>query len=296
MHEPLFQRIHVAENQSYTVLKVDRPFFVVPWHVHPEVEIMLVVQGEGTRFVGDSIERFEPGDLVMVGANLSHVWKNSNRHYEADPSLRAKARVILFREDCFGPTFFETPEMQPIQALLRRAQRGIVFGGKTKQVVADKIFRAYSQQGVKRFLTFIDILHDLAQSRDYTLLTSVDHSQSVQAGDLMRLNKVLDYLMSEFRNPIRLEAIAALASMAPTAFCRYFKSRTNKTVISFVNELRVGYAHKLLMETPRTITDIAYECGFNNVSNFYRQFQAITGRSPLQYRREYEERLTKTEV
>jgi AraC-like DNA-binding protein len=294
MHEPLFQRIHLAENQSYNVLKVDRPYFVVPWHVHPEIEIMLVVQGEGTRFVGDSVERFEPGDLVMVGANLSHVWKNSTRHYEENTGLRAKARVILFGEDCFGPAFFKVPEMQPVQALLQRAERGIVFHGKTRQGVADKIFRAHAQEGIKRFLTFIDILHDLARSREFTLLSSVGYSQSMQADDMSRINKVLDYLMRDFRNPIRLEDIAARANMAPTSFCRYFKSRTNKTVISFVNELRVGYAHKLLIETPHTITDIAYECGFNNVSNFYRQFQTITGRSPLQYRREHEEKLIKT--
>ena len=292
MHEPLFQRIHVAENQSYNVLKVDRQYFVVPWHTHPEIEIMLVVQGEGTRFVGDSIERFEPGDLVMVGANLSHVWKNSTRHYEDDTPLRAKARVILFREDCFGPDFFQLPEMQPVQALMQRAERGIVFQGKTQQMVADKIFRAHSQQGIKRFLTFMDILQDLAQSREFSLLSSVGYSQSVQAGDMLRINKVLDYLMGNFRNPVRLEDIAARANMAPTAFCRYFKSRTNKTVIGFVNELRVGHAHKLLIETPRTITDIGYECGFNNVSNFYRQFLTITGRSPLQYRREHEKKST----
>ncbi len=288
MHEPLFQRIHLAENQSYNVIKVDRSFFVVPWHVHPEIEIMLVMEGEGTRFVGDSIERFEAGDLVMVGTGLSHVWKNSARHYEAETNLRAKARVILFREDCFGSAFFHTPEMQPIQALFERAHRGIVFHGKTMQMVGSKIVQAYAQQGVRRFLTFVDILHELAMSQEFRLLSSIGYSQAMQAGDMLRLNKVLDYLMSEFRSPIRLNDIASLANMAPTAFCRYFKSRTNKTVIGFVNELRIGYAHKLLIETPQPISDIADACGFTNVSNFYRQFQLITQRSPLQYRREHE--------
>ena len=102
MHEPLFQRIYVAGNQSYNVLKVDRPYFVVPWHFHPEIELMLVVEGEGTRFVGDSIDSFGPGDLVLVGANLSHVWKNGPAHYQEPSTVRAKAKVILFRNDCFG--------------------------------------------------------------------------------------------------------------------------------------------------------------------------------------------------
>lgn len=284
MHEPLFQRIYVAEDQSYNVLKVDRPYFVVPWHFHPEIELMLVVQGEGTRFVGDSIERFEPGDLVLAGANLPHVWKSASRYYEANSGLRARARVILFREDCFGEKFFKTPEMQPIQNLLQRAARGIHFWGRTQRGVAEKILKAYSQQGTKRLLTFVDVLHDLAHSREFTVLSSPNYSPSLVAGDLQRLNKVLDYLMSEFRNPVRLEDVAAQANMSPTAFCRYFKSRTNKTVISFVNELRVGYAHKLLVETQRKVVDIGCECGFNNKANFYKQFTLLTGCSPVKYR------------
>ena len=294
MHEPLFQRIHVAENQSYNVLKVDRPYFVVPWHFHPEIELMLVVEGEGTRFVGDSIDRFGPGDLVMVGANLSHVWKNGAAHYEEPSGIRAKARVILFRDDCFGAPFFKTPEMQPVQALFQRAQRGIHFYGKTQQVVAEKVFKAYSQQGTKRLLTFLAILHDLANSADYSLLSTLSYTQSMDASDMARLNTVLNFLMSGFRTPLRLEDVAAQASMSPTAFCRYFKSRTNKTVISFINELRVGYAHKLLIETPGKISDICFDCGFNNLSNFYEQFQTITGRSPAQYRKDHLEKQMNT--
>lgn len=287
MHEPLFQRIHVAENQSYTVLRVDRPYFVVPWHFHPEIELMMVVEGEGTRFVGDSIDRFGPGDLVLVGANLSHVWKNGATHYAEPSGIRAKARVILFRDDCFGDSFFKTPEMQPVRALFQRAERGIFFYGETQQAVAEKISNAHSQQGIRRLLTFLDILHDLANSEEYRLLSTLSYTQSMGAGDIARLNTVLNFLVTEFRNPLRLEEVAAQANMSPTAFCRYFKSRTNKTVVGFINELRVGHAHKLLLETPAKVADISFACGYNNQSNFYEQFQLITGRSPAQYRKEH---------
>lgn len=251
---------------------------------------MLVVQGEGTRFVGDSIERFGPGDLVMVGANLSHVWKNGPAHYDEHSGQRAKARVILFREDCFGKGFFTAPEMQSIAELFGRAQRGIKFWGNTQTVVAEQIVKAHTQQGVKRFLMFVEILHALAESGEYALLTSLGYRPALQAGDLQRLNRVLDYLLHHFCQPIRLDEVAGLASMSPTAFCRYFKSRTNKTLVGFVNELRVGHAHKLLMESQDNISRICYECGFNNVSNFYEQFQKITGRTPSQYRQEHQEK------
>ena len=287
MHEPLFQHIRIAEDQSYNIIKVDRPYFVVPWHFHPEIELMMVTAGEGTRFVGDSISQFGPGDLVLVGANLSHVWKSSDRHYENNSPLRAQARVILFREECFGEFFFKSPELKPIQALFQRAQRGIHFYGKTQQLVAEKIVKAYAEQGAKRLMTFLDILHNLATSYQYTELASLSYKQSMEAGDFVRLNKVLDFLMVQFRNPLRLEEVAAQANMSPTAFCRYFKNRTNKTVIGFINDLRIDYAHKLLIGSSAKISDICFECGFNNVSNFYEQFQTITGRTPAQYRKEH---------
>ena len=123
MKKPLFQKIRLHENLSFNLLKVKRPFFKVPWHFHPEIEIMLIVKGEGTRFVGDSIGHFEPGDLVMVGSNLSHVWKNADMHYQNNPDVIAEARVILFREDCFGKEFFQISEMTRVRELLKRAER-----------------------------------------------------------------------------------------------------------------------------------------------------------------------------
>ncbi len=291
MQEPLFQRIHLHPNQSYNILKVDRPHFVVPWHFHPEIEIMYVLEGEGTRFVGDSIKQFGPGDLVMVGANLSHVWKSSSKHYEVNSPIRASAKVILFTEECFGETFFQTPELRCIKELILRSRRGIHFFGKTQALVADKITKAYEEEGIRRFLSFIDILSELAESQEYTLLTQPGYREAMQVGDMQRLNKVLDYLFTHFCQSIRLEAVAAEAHMSPTAFCRYFKSHTNKTLIEFINELRVGHAHKLLMENQRNISQICYESGFNNISNFYQQFQKVTGKSPKEYRNEQLEKL-----
>ena len=128
MNNPLFQKIHLQNNRSFNVLKVERPYFIVPWHVHPEIEIMFVMRGHGTRFVGDSIENFKPNDLVIVGSNLPHVWKNDREHYEEGSNLVAEARVILLREDCFGADFFKVPEMSSVRDLFIRAERGLKFG------------------------------------------------------------------------------------------------------------------------------------------------------------------------
>lgn len=286
MKKPLFQKIRLHENLSFNLLKVERPFFKVPWHFHPEIEIMLIVQGQGTRFVGDSMGHFEPGDLVMVGANLSHVWKNADIHYQNNPAVMAEARVILFREDCFGKDFFHISEMRPVRDLLKRAERGILFKGDEAINLSKSILSAYDDvQPHKKMISFINILHELAGAKDYELLSSAGYLEEGRNFDLERLNEVIDYIMLHYRESVSLEEAARRAHMSVPAFCRYFKKRTNKTFIEFINELRIGYAHRRLIETQNTISQICFESGYGQLSNFYKQFQVFTGTSPFVYRK-----------
>lgn len=291
MSRPLFQHIYLPDKETYNVLKVERPYFVVPWHLHPEIEIMSIVKGEGSRFVGDSIENFEAGDLVIVGSDLPHCWKNGPAHYEPNAVCRAEARVILFREESFGKDFFNMSELKNIKEMFRLAQRGISFNGGTATYISEKINKAYEQSGVKRFISFVDILNELAESKEYKLLSSSGYKPLIFASDMQRINKIVDYLMENFQKPIKLEDIAAHAYMSPTAFCRYFKAHTHKTVIRFLNELRVGFAKKLLIDNEKNISDIHYICGFHNASNFYEQFKKIAGCTPLHFRKQHELRL-----
>jgi len=291
MQKPLFQKIYLTDQKSFNILKVNRPYFVVPWHFHPEVEIMLITKGTGTRFVGDSIEDFGPNDLVMVGSNLAHVWKNSLQHYEASSGLQAEARVILFREDCFGRDFFNIAEMERIKNMLLKAERGLKFFGNTASSVKNKIMAAYEQTGLERFISLIHILNELSQSKEYVTLSSIGYIQQIQTSDLYHLNVVLDYLLKNFKKEIKLEEVSKLANMSPTAFCRYFKSRTNKTLIQFINELRIGYAKKMLVESRDTISTICLNSGYNNISNFYDHFYKITGKRPSQFRDEHHNKL-----
>ena len=290
MNGPSYQKIHLKDHKSFNILQVDRPFFIVPWHVHPEVEIMLVTSGHGTRFVGDSIESFKPYDLVMVGSNVPHVWKNGHEHYEEGSTLLAEAHVILFKSDCFGKDFFSIPEMNAVNELFIKAERGLKFEGKTKEKVSEKIKEAYARQGTGQILGLIEILDELSRSKEYSFLSSSGYNQKVKVSDLQPLNNVIDFIMKNFRKEITLTQVADVANMAPTAFCRYFKRSANKTVVQFINELRIGYAHKLLMETRTNVEQICFESGFNNVSNFYEQFRKITGKSPFRYRKEHSAR------
>lgn len=291
MQKPLFQRIHLAEHKSFNILRVDRPYFVVPWHFHPEIEIMLIINGTGTRFIGDSIEEFAHYDLVVVGSNLTHVWKNSPQHYEESSGMRAEARVILFREDCFGKDFFDIGEMESIKNLLLRAKRGLKFFGSTRSSVIKKIMAAYEKNEIDRFISLIQILHELSLSKEYTILSSIGYVQQIQDSDLYHLNIILDYLIKNFSKEIKLEQVSKLANMSPTAFCRYFKSRTNKTLIQFINELRIGYAKRMLVESRDNISIVCFKSGYNNLSNFYDHFYKITGKLPSQFREQHHNRL-----
>jgi AraC-like DNA-binding protein len=199
--------------------------------------------------------------------------------------------VILFKEECFGQDFFNAAEFRAISDLFSRAQRGVCFSGKFAAEISEKMSRAYAQHGVRRFVSFIGILNDLAEQEDYRLLASADYKPPVLPPDMNRLSKVLDFLTRNFQKPLSLQEIAAEAYMSPTAFCRYFKEHTNKTVIRFLNELRVGHAKKLLTQDRSNVSEIHYDCGFPNASNFYEQFSKIAGCSPLKFRKQQEGRL-----
>lgn len=286
MKTPRFIKIHFPENKAFDIVKVVRPYFIVPWHFHPEIEIMLVTSGTGTRFVGDSIESFEPMELIMLGPNLAHVWKSGEAHFDKTRVDLAGALYIVFKEDSFG-NLFTVPEMKQTTELLARSRRGIKFGKQITEKVGVLIHKAHTQTGVDQFISFLHILNELAETDDYSYLCSSTYKQKVDASDLHRLDSVLDYLMMNFRNEVKLEDVADIANMSLTAFCRYFKDRTNKTVIQFLNEIRIEHAHKMLTETHYNVDQISAASGFKNVSNFYQQFQKITGSSPLKFRKEH---------
>jgi len=290
MKVPRFIKIQFPENRSFDVVKVVRPYFVVPWHFHPEIEIMLVTQGQGTRFVGDSVERFEATDLVMLGPNLAHVWKNDDTHFKGNQFSLAEAIYIVFTNDSFGKEFFSVPEMDQVRELLVRSQKGIKFGAATKKQMVPKFQEALTLKGTEQFFLFMDILQILSESTDYTYLCSEHYKQKLDASDLHRLDSVLDYLLINFKNDIKLEDVASVANMSVNAFCRYFKDRTNKTAIQFLNEIRIEHAHKMLTETQFNVDQISVDSGFKNVSNFYQQFQKVTGVSPLKFRKEHKDK------
>ncbi len=257
--------------------------FNYPYHFHPELELTLILHGAGKRFVGDSIEDFSAGDLVLLGKNLPHCWLDYGKNPE-----EVKAVVIQFSEDCFGKDFFKLPEMERCQRLLVKASKGIFFHSGVGHI-RGKMAALPSLSNVHKLVSLIDILNDLAALRpaNSKVLSKIDYAFRSESSLFTRINKVYDFVYQNFKGEIRLDELADLVHMNVSAFCHYFKKSTGKTFSQFVNEIRIGYACKLLIETDFTVAQVCFECGYNGLSNFNKVFKAITLYSPLNYRKEF---------
>jgi AraC-like DNA-binding protein len=280
---PNFEKVEANINHSFYInhLKVD--YFPSLRHFHPEVEILLVVQGTGTRFVGDSAEPFVPGDLVMIGPNVSHEWC-SDKNMGTGIS---EAIYILFNTEIMGNDFWNLPESKIILKIIQQSSRGIKLIGKTRDVVASLMKNIDTSYGFKRITLLMTILEMIAFNDEYQYLASPVVQNTINERDSERLNKVYKYVIDNIQHKISLDKAAFVANFSTPAFCRYFKKRTNKTFVQFLNEIRIGQACRLLVNENHSIAEICYTCGFNNFSYFIRQFKTITGFTPLGYRKKF---------
>lgn len=254
-----------------------------PWHFHSDYELLYVIKSSGKRIVGDSIENFYPGDMVFMGSNLPHVWKNGAEYYQNNPEYEAETIVVQFKEESFGAGFFQLSEMSSIKTLLQMSKRGLKIEGHTHKVLAKELFQITKLNAVNRLSSLIKILDILSVSPDLTPITSKSFEKTYYDAGSEKINKVFEYVANNFRKNIQLNEVAVVASMSKTAFCRYFKSRSLKTFLEYLNEVRINYACKLLIENQLSISEIAFECGFNSPSYFNRQFKNAKNQTPKEY-------------
>jgi AraC-like DNA-binding protein len=282
--------LKVSPSADYSIVaREDQlPYLYDKWHFHPEIELTHIVSSSGTRFVGDSIEEFKDGDLILLGSNLPHVWKNDAPYFQRKSSLEVRAHVIQFLPDCFGKEFLSLREMEKIRKLFEKAQRGLRITGKTNVEVARLMERLIeSTNGAQRMILFINIFDRIAESNEVVFLSSEGFLDAYHRYNTDTINRVYEFTLSQFNRRIMIGEAAAVANMSVANFCRYFKHRTQKTYIQFLTEVRIGYACRMLIENKESIQQIALECGFNNLSNFNRSFRMLKNKIPRAYRAEY---------
>jgi len=266
--------IFVRKNKAYP--GPVKPF----WHFHPEIELVYVDKGRGKRHIGNHLSYFNNSQLLLLGSNLPH------NGFTDRLTVNGSETLVQFLPDFLGDIFFNIPEMKNINQLLERAKKGILFGVAVKKSVGPKIQKLPELKGLERILLLLEILEDLAKTKDYTLLNVDGYVVETEQQDSSKMEVVYRHINDNFQRQISLEEISDKANMTVPAFCRYFKKTTGKTFTKLVNEYRVVHATKLLSESNMSIADVAFECGFNNFSHFNKLFKEFTGKSASKYRSE----------
>ncbi|TZF84933.1 helix-turn-helix transcriptional regulator [Pedobacter sp. BS3] len=285
--KPQLLKVSTGPAQSFSVRQDLVPYINNHWHYHPEVELIHFNKGKGTQFVGDSIKRFQTGDVVLIGAQLPHFWRFDDNYFAHDSTCQADVRVAHFNENFWGDQFLNLPENKTIKAVLEKAKRGIKVNGSCKKTISVLLEKMLQAEGSERIVILIQALTELANSNQITILSSIGFRHDFEEAEKDRINDIYNYTLSNFKRKINLEEIAAVAKVSPNSFCRYFKSRTRKTFTQFLIEIKVGHACKLLIENKLSIKQLCYESGFNNFASFHKYFKIITGKSPLMYQKDF---------
>ncbi|MBN8789198.1 MAG: AraC family transcriptional regulator [Terrimonas sp.] len=272
-------------DKSFIVFRERGCFFPVPWHYHPEYELVLVTKSTGRRMVGDHIGYFNEGDLVLMGPMLPHVWVNDNQFISGTNKEAADAIVVQFVQDFLGENFLELPEIEGLKKILKLSQGGLEIKGKTRKRITEMMMQMPDASGLQRFSLLFAIFDQLARTREYEPLASPAFANSSALQESDRFNNITEYIMRNFDNEITLAEVAAVGNMSITTFCNFFKSHYRVTFVEYLNEIRVGHACKLLNNPQKNIVEAAYECGFNNLANFNRQFKKLKNMTPTEYRK-----------
>lgn len=275
----LVEKLPLSENTSFVARTHRTPHFEVPWHQHIEYELILFTEGAGMSFVGNYVGEFEVGDIYFLGANLPHTFQKSG-------DLVTSAVVVQFRDDFWGAGFLDLPECRRIRQLLYAAAQGMKLRDDLRRQLQPLVRQLEKAVGFERVLLLGQCLHLLSESTDYQAL-STQELRPLQLRDQQRIDRIFQYTMEHYRQAITLAEIASVAGMSIPAFCAYFKKRTKKTYIDFVNEMRIGYACTLLSDTEQTILQVSYDSGFNSVAHFNKQFLKVKSITPSQFRKAF---------
>ena len=280
-------KVPKSADQALLVQIDEVPYFYSHLHYHPELQLIAIVKGEGILYAGNNMSSFNEKDVFIVGSNVPHLLKCSNKYY-LDHSLGVKGVSLFFNESSFGEQFFQLQEMQYFRALLHESKQVIKVNGELKAQIFNKIVSTPKFYNEELVITFLQILFLLKKAAK-TYINSEQYSLTLNPEEGGRLNNVLDFTFQNYNKDITINQVAHIAFLSRSQFSYFFKRHTGKTYIQFLNELRIENACNLLKNNIATIEQICYDVGFKNVSNFTRHFKKLRGTTPSNYRKSWME-------
>ncbi len=286
--KPVFEKVDYEEGKSaFKIYQYSQPYFSAPWHFHPEYELTYIISGRGKRYVGDSMESFEEGDLVFLPSNLPHVWISKKSYHTGNKNLKCKCIVLQINPLYVQDHLFKYTDLGRIGDFFRISQKGFFITGETSKKIKQLLACSISRETTERYLNIMQILYVLSKQNDIHPLASHVFLENNYLNQSHKLQVIYKYVNDNYNKNISLEQAAEKANMNKSSFCRYFMEKTNKTFMEYVNFQRIRYACMLLIEEKFSIGEICYESGFNNLSHFNRQFRKQTGKTPGQYRNQF---------
>lgn len=280
--QPILNKLVPVPDCSFSLQINECKQLVYPLHFHEEYQLNYIKNGKGKVMIGAQMHDYGPGDLFLIGPDLPHFWTYDDKFFEEAGA--GKTFVIHFSDSFAGEGFLERPEMMPVKILLARSCGGVAFHGRSRLEAGQMIEEMEKAGNSVRFVQLIQILHFLALGSGHQVLSVAGHIAQNRVKSISRVNKAWETIFSKFAGDISLENVASEIGMSPSAFSKFFRKHTNKTFIDVVQELRITHACRLITETDKTIAEIAYESGYNNLANFNRQFKVLTGKTPLEFK------------
>ena len=270
-------------NQSFIFYHERNPFS--RWHYHPEFELVLINKGSGKRMVGDHIDQFEDGDLVFLGSNLPHEWLCDEHFFNQQQGFQGEGIVVQFLENFLGDTFFNIHENAKMRKVLDDSTQGCFITGETKRLISNIMLKMITTAPDERLYSLFKIFEIISKTKEYQLLASPNFTNTFQAEKSNSMKKVIKYIMQNFQKKIQMKDVLEVVNMSSTTFSVLFKKTYTMTFSEYVLKVRIGYACSLLTDNNRSISQVSFDAGFDNLSNFNRLFKKAKNLTPKEFRK-----------
>lgn len=279
---PFTEITRLSEKDCFHIVERHKTEFTYPLHCHKEFELNFIENGSGVRrLVGDSVEEIKDYDLVLIGSeNLEHFWEQGSCR-----SKDIREVTIQFSSELFSGDILSKNQFASINRMLKRAERGLCFPTSAVMKIYSTIDTLASEQHrFVQFLKFLYILYELSVSEGARSLASSSFARAERELESRRVLKIKEFISEHYKEDLRLSDLAQLVGMSSVSFSRFFRLRTGKTLSNYITDIRLGYAARMLVDTSKNVSEICYECGFNNLSNFNRIFKSKRGFTPRDFR------------